>query len=137
MYCDGASRGNPGPAAVGVLLLPAIGESDIPATPLEYSKTIGKATNNVAEYSALILGLEKGLENKLRKLEIMLDSELVVRQISGVYRVKKAELRPLYEKAQKLLRQFDSYTISHIPREKNTRADQLANDALDSQKGSI
>ena len=127
LYCDGASRGNPGAAAVGVVLFPA----DQDKRPLEYFETIGKATNNEAEYSALILGIEKSLENNIKDLEILLDSELVVRQISGAYRVKKLNLRPLHEKVQKLLRQLDSYNIFHIPREKNKHADRLANQALD------
>lgn len=129
LYCDGASRGNPGPAAVGAVLFPAVRGGASPS--LEYSKAIGKATNNVAEYSALILGLEKSLENNIKNLEILLDSELVVRQLSGAYRVKKPDIRLLHTKAKQLLGQLDSYYISHIPREKNTRADSLANQALD------
>ena len=151
LYCDGACRGNPGPAGIGaVLLLKEEGKC------LELSEYIGSATNNVAEYKALLLGLKKalgknGLEkndlgknelerNKLGKnelekkaadIDIYLDSELIVRQLSGQYRVRDAKMKPLYLEAHALLRQLNSYTIQHIPREKNTKADRLANRAID------
>ena len=130
LYCDGASRGNPGPAAIGVVLFPAAQDKHPPLL-MEYSEAIGKATNNVAEYSALILGLKKSLENNIKDLEILLDSELIVRQICGAYRVKNPAMRQLYAEAQKLLGQLNSYKVSHIPREKNAHADRLANQALD------
>ena len=127
LYCDGACRGNPGPAAVGSALF-AANKKDII---FEISQIIGKATNNIAEYTALILGLEKSLEHKIQYLQIFLDSELVVRQITGVYRVKKPAMRPLYAQAKDFLKELNSYTIAHVPREKNSHADALANKALD------
>ncbi len=127
LYCDGASRGNPGLAAAGAVLF-AAGSQD---TIFEISQAIGKATNNVAEYTALILGLEKSLEQNIEYVQIFIDSQLVVQQISGVYRVKSPSMRLLYNQAKKLLTKLNDYTISHVPREQNTHADSLANQALD------
>ena len=123
---DGGSRGNPGPAGIGVVLRAQDG------TPLvTLGRFIGRATNNVAEYKALITGLEKARELGAKKLLIRGDSELIVRQMRGEYRVKNADLKELYDEAQLLLRQFDHATIEHNYRDKNTLADRLANLAMD------
>jgi len=123
---DGGSRGNPGPAGIGVVLRAQDG------TPLvTLGRYIGRATNNVAEYRALITGLEKARELGAKKLLIRGDSELIVRQMTGAYRVKNPDLKELYEQAQHLLHQFDEARIEHNYRDKNTLADRLANLAMD------
>ena len=123
---DGGSRGNPGPAGIGVVLRAADG------TPLvTLGRYIGRATNNVAEYRALIAGLEKAKELGAKKIVIHGDSELIVRQMRGEYRVKNADLRDLYDEAQFLYHQFDEAAISHNYREKNALADKLVNLAID------
>src|SRR3954468_12873305 len=105
---DGGSRGNPGPAGIGVVLRAADG---IPIVTL--GRFIGRATNNVAEYEALITGLEKALELGAKKLQIRGDSELIIKQMKGEYRVRHPELKPLYEEAQKLIRQFKEARLEH------------------------
>lgn len=122
IYCDGASRGNPGDAGIGCIL-------EINNNRTEISEYIGKTTNNVAEYIALIRGLEEALKAGVDAVEIFTDSELIVRQIEGIYRVKNPNLVPLYEKVTKLLENFSSYTIHHISREENQSADKLAKKA--------
>ena len=131
MYTDGGARGNPGKAAVGVVIEP-IGK--------EFSATIGEATNNIAEYRALIFGLQKleeacGREkSKALEVEVRSDSELMVKQLNGVYRVKDEKLQPLFVKARELASVFKKVIFTSIPREKNKRADALVNEALDKQK---
>lgn len=125
LYCDGASRGNPGPASIGAVLY------DGGETVAEISEPIGVATNNVAEYRALIAGLEKAVELGVDRLEVRLDSLLLVRQIEGVYRVKSPGLKPLHERAGRLIAGLEDVSFRHVPREENTVADGLANDALD------
>lgn len=127
LYSDGAARGNPGPAAAGAVVFDDKGE-----VLAEISQALGQTTNNVAEYRALIAGLEKGHELGVTDIDVRLDSELIVRQIEGRYRVKNAGLIPLYRKATDLLTGFRSYSIKHVPREENKHADRLANQALDS-----
>ena len=123
---DGGSRGNPGPAGTGSVVRAGDG------TPLvTLGRFIGRATNNVAEYKALITALEKAKELGAKRVVIRGDSELVVRQMRGEYRVKNADLRTLYDEAQHLLRQFDHATIDHNYRHKNALADKLANLAMD------
>ncbi len=122
---DGASRGNPGPAAIGATLKDKQGK--LVAT---ISRPIGRATNNQAEYNALIAALEEAIRLGARQVEVKLDSELVVRQIEGQYRVKKATLQPLHYRAKHLIGQFQHFIINHIPRQQNTEADRLANLAL-------
>jgi len=123
---DGGSRGNPGRAGIGVVVRAADG------TPLvTLGRFIGRATNNVAEYKALITGLQKAKELGPKKIVIRGDSELVVKQMRGEYRVKNADLRDLYDEAQHLLHQFDHATIDHNYRHKNALADKLANKAMD------
>jgi ribonuclease HI len=126
---DGGSRGNPGPAGIGVVVRAADG------TPLvTLGRPIGRATNNVAEYRALITAMQKAQELGARKVIIRGDSELIVRQMLGQYRVKNPDLKDLYDEAQELIRQFDSAKIEHSLRHKNTLADKLANRALDLRK---
>ncbi|MDB5305800.1 MAG: rnhA [Gemmataceae bacterium] len=125
MHIDGAARGNPGPAAYAVVItrpgLPVVEEAD----------TLGSATNNVAEYTALVRGLERAAELGLKKLAVFSDSELLVKQMNGEYRVKHPDLIPLYETAKQLARAFDALTITHVRRAQNARADALGNQALD------
>ena len=123
---DGGSRGNPGPAGIGVVLSAADG------TPLvTLGRFIGRATNNAAEYRALITGLEEAKKLGAKRVAIRGDSELIVRQMRGEYKVRNADLRALFEQAQALLRQFDKTTIEHNYRHTNALADKLANLAMD------
>lgn len=124
LYTDGGSRGNPGPGAIGIVLQK---EEDIV---VQKAKYIGEVTNNQAEYQALILGLTIANEHT-KELECLLDSELVVRQLNGQYRVKDEKLKPLFEKVKKLEQDFEKVSFSHIPREKNKLADLLLNQELD------
>jgi dinuclear metal center YbgI/SA1388 family protein len=126
LYVDGGSRGNPGPSAIGGRLVSAAGELQE-----EFSDTIGIATNNVAEYQALIAGLELALDRRIRKLTVHSDSELVCRQLTGRYKVKDANMRGYHAQATALLEQFQEVEIKCIRREENARADRLVNEALD------
>ena len=127
---DGASRGNPGPAACGVALIHD-GE-----TLLERGRYLGKTTNNVAEYRGLLLGLELARQLNATHVTVQSDSELLVRQLAGRYKVKARHLKPLVQQAQRALEAFEGFKIRHIPREANTAADRLANQALD-EKGEV
>jgi beta-lactamase class A len=129
VYIDGASRGNPGPAAVGVVVYD--GEGRVLA---EVGERIGDATNNVAEYHALLRALDEARERRASEIEIRADSDLLVRQVTGAYKVKSPNLAPLHAQALQALREFAKWKISHIPREKNVAADALANRALDAGK---
>lgn len=123
---DGGSRGNPGPAGIGVVLRAADG------TPLvTIGRFIGRATNNVAEYRALIAGLEKAIELGARRLIVRGDSELIIRQMVGEYRVKHPDLQPLHAQADRLASRFEQVSFEHNLRHKNTLADKLANLAMD------
>jgi ribonuclease HI len=124
---DGASRGNPGPAAYAVVIRNAEGQ-----VVLELAKKIGRETNNVAEYWGLLAALDYATSHGIRALRVRSDSELLVRQMQGRYKVKSPELKPLYERASKLARQFQYFAIEHVRRELNHDADGLANIALDS-----
>ena len=126
---DGGARGNPGPAAIGAVVLDVT--VDPPAVLSSVSECIGEATNNVAEYKALIAGVEAAREFSPRVLRVRADSELVIRQLEGRYKVKNAGLRPLYEEARALLAQFEDVDLGHIRREQNADADALVNAALD------
>jgi ribonuclease HI len=123
---DGGARGNPGPAAIGVVLRDGGGE-----VLKEVGETIGEATNNVAEYRALLRGIELAAEHGATDLELVGDSELVVRQVEGRYKVKNAGMKELHEEAKRALRGFDSWSIRHVRRENNADADRLVNEALD------
>ena len=132
IYSDGGARGNPGPAAAGGVIIAADG-----SLAAEVSDYLGVATNNVAEYQALILVLNKALEMGCQEVTVNLDSELVVRQLNGAYRVKDAKMIPLHAKAKSLLRRFASVSIAHVPRSKNKRADELVNEVLDARAASL
>jgi ribonuclease HI len=132
MHCDGASSGNPGRAGVGVVIaLPEI-EAQQSGKKAMYrlSEYIGIATNNVAEYSALIKGLEKARSLGVSRIKIFLDSELLVRQMNGIYRVKNKNLVPLWNHAKDILKAFESCEIRHVRREMNKEADALAREAV-------
>ncbi|HEX2974191.1 MAG TPA: ribonuclease HI family protein [Tepidisphaeraceae bacterium] len=128
---DGGSRGNPGPAGIGVVLRAADG-----TTLVTLGRFIGRATNNVAEYRALITALEQARQLGARKIQIRGDSELIIKQMRGEYRVKHPDLQPLYQEAQELVRQFELLSIEHNYRDKNALADKLANLAMD-RKGDV
>ncbi|MBM3451066.1 MAG: ribonuclease HI family protein [Armatimonadetes bacterium] len=123
---DGASRGNPGPAAIGIVIA-----DDAGRTLRELGETIGVATNNVAEYQALLRGLREASDLGISALEIRLDSELLVHQIRGTYRVRNGALIPLHAEVTRRLRDFPRVEIKAVPRAENRRADALANRALD------
>ena len=128
IYTDGASRGNPGPAAAGFVLTDS-GGKEVAAKGVY----LGEATNNVAEYAGLVKALEAAKEISPEELCIYSDSELMVRQIKGEYKVKSEQIRPLYQQVMSLLESFGCYKIKHVPRGKNARADGLCNRALDKQ----
>jgi ribonuclease H / adenosylcobalamin/alpha-ribazole phosphatase len=123
---DGGARGNPGPAAYGYVL-----ETDDGTVLAAHGEAIGVATNNVAEYRALVAGLEKARELGVDELEVLSDSELLVRQMRGEYKVKNATLRELWDEAQHVARQFQSISFTAVRREHNELADRLVNEALD------
>ena len=130
IYCDGGSRGNPGPAAIGVY---------IPELKKEYSQYLGKTTNNDAEYQAIIFALKKikqligKVKTKKTDIEIKADSELIVSQLNGEYKIKEKSLVPLFIEIWNLKQDFKKVSFKHIPREQNTRADFLVNKELNSQ----
>ncbi len=126
LYTDGGSRGNPGPAGCGAVLTDPRGK-----TLAEISEPIGRATNNVAEYQALLFGLEAAAARSVQELTVRCDSELMVHQLNGIYKVRNAGLKPLYERAKELLAGFRNVRIEHVRREMNRRADALANAAMD------
>lgn len=129
MQFDGGSRGNPGPAGCGVTLTTAAGE-----LVYELGDFLGNHTNNYAEYSGLLRGAEAAVKLGARKLEIRADSELVVRQILGIYRVKNAALKPLYQQALDLLNKIPAWSIQHVYRSSNARTDELANMAMNRKR---
>jgi ribonuclease HI len=124
---DGASRGNPGPASYAVVMRDPNGKII-----LELGKKLGRDTNNVAEYYALLAALDYAATHNIHALRVRSDSELLVRQMQGRYKVKSPDLKPLYERASKLARQFEYFVVEHVRRESNREADALANLALDS-----
>jgi ribonuclease HI len=126
LYTDGASRGNPGEAGAGIAILDEQGNELVSA-----GKYLGRCTNNEAEYRALLLGLAKCRELGKGRIKIHLDSELIVKQILGAYRVKHPNLIPLFQEATQRLSDFAWFSIRHVRREQNSRADQLANQAID------
>ena len=128
VHVDGGARGNPGPAAIAAVLAEPGGE-----LLEERSEVIGHATNNGAEYRALLLGIERARALGAREIDLVGDSELIARQVRGEYRVKDAALRELHAQAIKALRDFDRWTIRNVPREDNARADGLVNEALDAR----
>ena len=132
LHVDGASRGNPGEAGFGVHVTDPSG-SDV-ASLYGY---LGRATNNVAEYQALLHGLRWALASGASRVEVFSDSELLVRQLVGRYKVKNAGLLPLHREAQGLLARFESARLSHVPRERNREADALANRAVDERSSNV
>ncbi len=129
---DGASRGNPGPAAAGVVI-----ETEDGRVIARGRKFLGRMTNNQAEYHALILGLKAIARYKPGAVTVSLDSELVVKQMTGAYKVRDEALRPLYEEARALASSLPNVRFLHVPRAQNHLADALANEALDAQRGDI
>ena len=129
IYCDGGARGNPGPAAIGAVVLDP--STNPPTRLATVSESIGVATNNVAEYRALIAALEAAREFPARGVRIRADSQLVVRQLEGRYKVKQPHLRPHFERARALLAEYEHVELTHVRREENTEADALVNAALD------
>ncbi len=128
IHIDGASRGNPGPAAFAFVI------ASPGAAPVEEHGKLGETTNNIAEYTALVRALEKSRELELKRLHIHSDSELLVKQMNGEYRVKHPDMKTLYDRAQGLLKNFRSVEITHVRRESNKRADELCNICLDGDK---
>jgi ribonuclease HI len=125
MHIDGAARGNPGPAAYAVVLVRPGGPV------IEEAAPIGTATNNVAEYTALVEGLALASELGVKELVVYSDSELLVKQMNGEYRVKNLDLLDLYQEAKRLIARFERVTLTHVRREQNKRADEIGNEALD------
>lgn len=125
LYTDGACSGNPGPAGIGFVVFDAEGNEV-----RTESKSIGQSTNNIAEYTALIRGLEACVELGVQRLQVISDSELMVRQLTGRYRVKNPGLLPLYEQAKALAKQFQTIRFRHVLRAENARADALASAAV-------
>ena len=128
VHVDGGARGNPGPAAIAAVATAPEGD-----VLLEDNAYIGETTNNVAEYRAVLLGIELARKLGAREVEVINDSELVARQIGGQYKVKNAGLKPLFLEALKELRGFDRWSVRNVRREDNTRADELVNEALDAR----
>jgi len=124
VFIDGASRGNPGPSGIGVVLKE--GEKEV----RDLYKFIGEATNNIAEYTAAIHGLQEALRLGYTEVLLHMDSELVAKQLNGEYRVKNENIRPLFQKATEIINGFERVDVRHIGREKNKEADKLANKAI-------
>ena len=124
LHSDGGSRGNPGPAGIGFVIR-------IDTQTIEHGEYIGNTTNNQAEYRALLAGMQRAHQEGVASLKCFLDSELVVKQLNGEYRVKDEDLRPHYTEISSLTTHFDEVTFSHVPRNENKDADRLVNDALD------
>ena len=125
-YSDGGARGNPGPAGYGVVIKDETGKKIA-----ELSQYLGHQTNNVAEYQGLIAALEYAIEHGHKALKLISDSELLVRQIKGIYKVKNSVLKDLHARAKELIANLDWFSIEHVLRGKNSEADQLANEAMD------
>jgi ribonuclease HI len=126
IYSDGASRGNPGPAGIGAVILNEKGE-----TVHEIAEFIGESTNNVAEYKALLAALDYCVKKKISPIEILADSQLLIKQLSGEYKVKHENIKPLYQKARGYLSRLKVTGYKHVPREFNKAADKLANQGID------
>jgi ribonuclease HI len=124
---DGAARGNPGPAGAGAILR----DADNGTVLAEIAEPLGHATNNVAEWSAVRLALEEALRLRATHVDLRMDSELVARQISGIYRVKHPDLKPFHAAVMEMLARFEGYTVGHVPRALNKDADRLSNVAID------
>ena len=125
LWSDGGARGNPGPAGAGAYLLLEDGRE------FRLSEYLGESTNNVAEYTGLLIGLTAALKHKVTHIECMMDSELLCKQLQGVYKVKAEHLKPLFLELQGLLRKFQKAEVKHVRREFNKVADALSNEAMD------
>lgn len=128
LFTDGGSRGNPGPSALGYVIL----DNDDREVKKE-SEYLGITTNNQAEYQGLVAGLKDSLDHGVKKLEVYMDSELIIKQLNGEYKVKNQDLLPIYNKAKELAKKFDSIEFSHVPRALNKIADGMVNECLDNQ----
>ena len=128
VFSDGAARGNPGPAGAGAVVLDAQGH-----VLARRGRFLGNATNNVAEYKGLLLGLEAARELGARVVQVRADSQLLIRQLQGKYQVKHAGLKPLHAEALRLLNQFERHSLQHVPREENALADEMSNRAIDEE----
>ncbi len=126
VWTDGACRGNPGPASIGVVVLDPDGTEIATA-----SRAIGRTTNNVAEYEALLVALELLEELSITRAEFNMDSQLIVRQLSGQYRVKDPKMKRMHQRVRVAMARLEHSQVHHVPREENKRADALANEALD------
>jgi ribonuclease HI len=129
LFTDGASKGNPGQAGAGWVLVNPADE-----TVLKEGKYLGEATNNEAEYQALILGLKKSLHSGVKEIVVHMDSELLVRQLKGIYKVRNPRMAVFYREVNDLLPKFEKYEIIHVPREQNREADAMANVAIRDRK---
>lgn len=127
IHTDGAARGNPGPAGAGALLV----DADSGRVVAEIAQFLGRATNNVAEWTAVELALERALAEGATHVDLRMDSQLVARQIIGMYRVKHPDLQPIHRRVMAMLEQLGGYTVGHVPRERNLAADRLSNVAID------
>ncbi len=125
-YTDGAARGNPGPAGAGAYII-----DDSGSVVAELTRYLGEATNNVAEYQALLLALEELSQHQVESVVIRADSQLMIRQLQGLYKVKNEGLKPLYQQAKTQLANFSEVSLEHVRREMNKDADRLANQAID------
>ncbi len=137
MHCDGASSGNPGDSGIGVVIELFCGEPPCGGETETHriSEYIGTATNNIAEYTALIKGLEKAISLGVTNIKIFLDSELLVRQINGIYKVKNKNLQLLWARVMSMLKEFDTYRVVHVRREYNKAADALATQGVRKKEG--
>jgi ribonuclease HI len=129
MFCDGGSRGNPGPSAIGAVVFDP--SNDPPTVLAEVSEYIGVTTNNVAEYKAMIAGLEAAARFSPRRVLVRADSKLVIEQVKGTWKVKQPHLQPLRAEARRLVDEFEQTDLRHVPRAQNAAADALVNQALD------
>lgn len=130
IHTDGAARGNPGEAGTGIVFYDADGR-----VVREFGRFLGVTTNNIAEYTALLEALKEAHALGIRRILVRADSELMVKQIRGEYRVKNEGLLPLFSEVRRMLLRFPEWRIEHVPREKNKRADQLANESIDKRAG--
>lgn len=130
VYVDGASRGNPGDAGIGIVMLDENGN-----VIKEMSDYIGQTTNNIAEYTALVTALKEAIEVGCEEIEVFSDSELMVKQINGQYQIKNEGIKRLYSQVSQLMKEFKSFSINHVKREFNRRADELANEGIDMALG--
>ena len=128
VFSDGAARGNPGPAGAGAVVLDGRGR-----VVARVGKFLGRQTNNVAEYQGVLIGLRRALQLGAREVDVRADSQLMIRQLDGSYKVKNAGLLPLFKEAKELLRKFDKVTLRHVPREDNGLADEMSNRAIDEE----